>query len=65
MFTFIDGNATIWLIVLAVVLIFGVAIPISRFHMRRRMRKKEWSASYDPITIDFTGQAGLTGQAPS
>lgn len=62
MFTFIDGNATIWLIVPAVLLIFGVAIPISRIRMRRRMRKKEWSASYDPITIDFTGQAGLTGQ---
>ena len=62
MFTFIDGNATIWLIVLAVVLIFGVAIPISRIRTRRRLRKKEWSASYDPITIDFTGQAGLTGQ---
>ncbi len=65
MFTFIDDDATIWLIVLAVVLIFGVAISISRIRMRHCLRKKEWSASYDPITIDFTGQSGLTGQAPS
>ena len=64
MFTFIDDDVTTWLIVLAVALIFGLAILISRIRMRRRMQKKEWSASYDPITIDFTGQAGLTGQAP-
>ena len=41
MLTFIDGDATTWLIVLAVVLIFGVAIPMSRIGMRRRMPKKE------------------------
>ena len=60
MFTSIDRDTTIWLVGLASVAILGAAIPLVRFVMRHRMRKKGWSASDDPITIDLTGLAGLS-----
>jgi hypothetical protein len=59
MFNSIDGDTTIWLAGLAAMLLLGAAIPLARFVVRRRMRKKGWSASHDPITIDFTGLAGV------
>lgn len=62
MFNSINSDISIWLTGLAALVVIGVALPLSRFLMRRRMRKKEWSASQAPITIDFTGQAGLTRQ---
>lgn len=60
MFTSIDGGTTIWLVSLAAAAILGAAILLTRFVMRRRMRKNGWSASHDPITIDLTGLAGLS-----
>jgi hypothetical protein len=59
MFNSTDGDTTIWLAGLAAMVLLGAAIPLARFVVRRRMRKKGWSASHDPITIDFTGLAGV------
>ena len=56
MFNSINSDISIWLTGLAALVVIGVALPLSRFLMRRRMRKKEWSASQAPITIDFTGR---------
>ena len=62
MFKSIDGDTTIWLAGLAAVALIGAAIPVARLVARRRMRRKGWSASHDPVTIDFTGLAGVGSQ---
>lgn len=61
MFTFIESDRIFWLIVSASVLVLVAGVRILRFRNRRRARNAGWLASPDLTTIDFTWQAGRTG----